>query len=366
MTKTRFLALKLSGFKTIGICILLLNILSLSAIYSGLHQGGKFVGQEILSRQMIWMALGWSLLILFAFIDYRHYQQTSFLLYIFNIILLIAVLAFGKKAMGAQRWLTVFGFTFQPSELSKITTVLILAHCFSGGGRTTLVKNFLLPFLLVIINAFIIFRQPDLGTALIIVFLFFAVGLFSKVKKRYFIILIAIGILGAPIALGTLKDYQKQRLMVFRNPDSDPLGAGYTIIQSKIAIGSGELTGKGFLAGTQSQFNFLPERHTDFIFTVIAEEWGFLGASALLLLYWFILRKILQKAAAARDDYTYLLCIGISILFFLHIFVNTAMTLGILPVVGLPLIFLSYGGTNLLINFILMGVFLNICHSKRY
>jgi rod shape determining protein RodA len=365
MTKIRLLQLKLSGFKTIGICLVLLNILSLSAIYSSLHQGGEFVGQDILSRQMIWMALGWSLLIIFAFIDYRLYRSLTFALYIFNILLLIAVFLFGKKAMGAQRWLSLFGFTFQPSELSKITAIIVLAHCFSSTARVGFLKNFLMPFILIMTNAFIIFRQPDLGTALILVFMFFAMGLFSKVRKWYFIGFLALGLITLPIALSTLKDYQRARLTVFMNPNVDPLGVGYTIIQSKIAIGSGQISGKGFLAGTQNQFNFLPERHTDFIFTVIAEEWGFLGITVLLLIYWFILRKILQKAASARDDYTYLLSIGISILFFLHIFVNIGMTLGILPVVGLPLIFLSYGGTNLLINFMLMGIFLNICHNQR-
>ena len=361
----RLFQLKLTGFKTIGICLVLLNILSLSAIYSSLHQGGEFVGQDILSRQMIWMALGWLLLIIFAFIDYRLYYNLTFVIYGLNIVLLIAVFLFGERAMGAQRWLSLFGFTFQPSELSKITAVVVLAHCFSITGRMSFIRNFFLPFALLMLNALIIFSQPDLGTALIIVFLFFMIGLFSKVKKRYFISLIVVGALMCPVALSTLKDYQKARLTVFMNPNVDPLGAGYTIIQSKIAIGSGKITGKGFLAGTQNQFNFLPERHTDFIFTVIAEEWGFLGVSVLLLIYWFILRKILQKAANAKDDYTYLLSIGISALFFLHIFVNIGMALGILPVVGLPLIFLSYGGTNLLINFMLMGIFLNICHRQR-
>jgi len=343
----------------------MLNILSLLAIYSALHQAGEFVGQDILFRQMIWIALSWTALIIFGLINYRIYYNICFIIYGISLVLLLAVEVFGKTVMGAQRWLSVFGFTFQPSEFSKIAIILVMARCFSTSEQKGFLKNFLMPFSLTMLNALIIFKQPDLGTALIIVFLFFGMGLFSRTNKWYFIICIVLGLCLVPAALHSLKDYQRQRLTVFMNPDVDPLGAGYTIIQSKIAIGSGKLTGKGFLAGTQNQFNFMPERHTDFIFTVITEEWGFLGALTLFLIYWFMIRKIIRKAIEARDDYSYLLALGISLLFFLHIFINIGMALGILPVVGLPLIFLSYGGTNLLINFILMGIFLNICYSRR-
>ncbi|MCK5288972.1 MAG: FtsW/RodA/SpoVE family cell cycle protein, partial [Candidatus Omnitrophica bacterium] len=214
-------------------------------------------------------------------------------------------------------------------------------------------------------NALLIFKQPDLGTSLILIFLFLGIGLFSKTNKMYFIGLIILGLIISPFALNSLKDYQKKRLTVFLNPNIDPLGSGYTIIQSKIAIGSGQLIGKGFLAGTQNQFNFLPERHTDFIVTIIAEEWGFIGIIFLLWIYWLILKKILSKASKLRDQFAYYLCLGISFLFFSHIFINIGMTLGILPVVGLPLIFLSYGGTNLLLNSISMGIFFNICRTQR-
>lgn len=360
----RAIQLKLSGFKTIFICIAALNIISLSAIYSSLHQGGEFVGQDIISRQMIWIALGWTCLIIFGLINYRFYYNISFVIYGVTIILLLAVEVFGKTVMGAQRWLSFFGFAFQPSEFSKIAIILVMARCFSITEQKSFLKNFLVPFVFTALSAVIIAKQPDLGTALIIVFIFLGMGLFSRVPKWYFVVCLAAGLVLLPIAFHSLKDYQRQRLTVFMNPNVDPLGAGYTIIQSKIAIGSGEFSGKGFLAGTQNQFNFMPERHTDFIFTVFAEEWGFVGAFVLFAIYWFMLRKILRKAVEARDDYTYLLSVGISILFFLHVFINVGMTLGILPVVGLPLIFISYGGTNLLINFILMGIFLNICYSR--
>ncbi len=357
------LRLKLSGFKTIAACLLMLNAISLAAIYSSSRHAVEFAGDDIFSRQMIWISCGWLLLIIFSSINYRSLYHLSYTVYAINILLLVAVHFFGKTVMGAQRWLSLFGFTFQPSEVSKIAIVALLARCFTTKQYQGFLKGFLLPLLLVLANAYFIFKQPDLGTALMTLLLFFAMGFFSKVPKRYFVICIVSGLLCLPLGFSMLKHYQKQRLSVFLNPNTDPLGTGYTIIQSKIAIGSGQITGKGFLAGTQNQFNFLPERHTDFIFTVVAEEWGFAGAIILLLLYWFILMKILRRASETRDEFAYYLCLGIAILFFLHILVNIGMTLGIFPVVGIPLIFLSYGGTNLLINFMLMGVFLNICQE---
>jgi len=364
MLNLKTFALKLDGIKTIILCLLILNLLSLTTIYSSLHQEGEFVGRHIVYKQIIWICISWLFLIVFSSINYRIYYYLAYYLYAINLILLIAVHFFGKTVMGAQRWLSIFGFTFQPSEISKVAIILLLARFFSSTQKTRFIKDFLVPFGLVSLNALIIFGQPDLGTALILILLFFAIGLFSRVNKLYFIYLIIAGFILMPFVLNSLQSYQRKRLTVFINPNVDPLGAGYTIIQSKIAIGSGKVFGKGFLAGTQNQFNFLPERHTDFIFTVIAEEWGIVGAIFLLLLYWFVLKKIAQKLTALHDNFAYFLSLGIYILFFLHIFVNIGMTLGILPVVGLPLIFLSYGGTNLLIMFILTGVFFNICRSN--
>lgn len=363
MTNTK-LWLKSTPAKTIILCLLILNLISLCALYSSLHQGGEFKKQELFTKQITWITISWLFLILISLINYRFYFDLSYILYGFNVFLLIAVVLFGRQAMGAQRWISFFGINFQPSELSKITTIFILARIFSyeEGG---LFKRVFLPFLLIGFNALIIFKQPDLGTALIIIFIFFIMGLSSGIKKRYFVFLLIGGLLVSPLAWKILKDYQKKRLVVFLNPNVDPLGAGYTIIQSKIAIGSGRVLGKGFLSGTQNQFNFLPERHTDFIFTVIAEEWGFAGSIFILLIYWLILNKILDKTEGIKDSFGRLLCSGISAIIFLHVFINIGMTLGILPVVGLPLIFLSYGGTSMLVNFILLGVFINILRSAR-
>ncbi|MFA6281385.1 MAG: rod shape-determining protein RodA, partial [Candidatus Omnitrophota bacterium] len=216
---------------------------------------------------------------------------------------------------------------------------------------------------LVMVNVLLIAKQPDLGTALILIFIFFLMGLVSANKKRYFIAIIISALILSPFAWNHLKDYQKKRLVVFLNPNAEPLGAGYTIIQSKIAIGSGQFFGKGFLAGTQNQFNFLPERHTDFIFTVIAEEWGFLGCLFLFLIYITIISRIIWIAGFQKDNFAKFVVLGTAYLFFLHVFINIGMTLGILPVVGVPLLFVSYGGTHLLVSFILLGVIFNICRQ---
>lgn len=355
---------KLTPIKTIIFCLLFLNLLSLTTIYSGLHQGSQLPDLSIFYKQIIWVIISWIILIIFSRVNYRFYLDITYLFYVLNLFLLLAVYLFGKKTMGAQRWLSISGFTFQPSELSKITAIFLLAKLFSS-GENSFRKGFILPFFLIVVNALFIFKQPDLGTALVLVILFILVGFSSRVSKKYFVFLIIGGIMFFPFAMHFLKDYQKKRLIVFLNPNVDPLGAGYTIIQSKIAIGSGKLAGKGFLSGTQNQFNFLPERHTDFIFTIIAEEWGFLGSLFLLLIYWLIIRTIMAKIKESKDSFVKLMLAGIASFFFIHVFVNIGMTLGILPVVGIPLTFLSYGGTNLLVSFILIGIFINISVNTK-
>jgi len=352
-----------TGFKPAKIiitCLILLTILSLSSIYSSLHQGGAFTDQGIFYKEIMWIIISWIILMLFSLINYRIYFDFAYILYGINICLLIAVDLFGRSALGAQRWLNIGGFNFQPSELSKIITIFFLARVFSSEVNKGFLRGVIAPFSVLMLNVLLIVKQPDLGTALVLVFLFFLMGFASSNKKRYFVALIIAGLIFSPFAWNHLKDYQKKRLIVFINPNAEPLGAGYTIIQSKIAIGSGQFFGKGFLSGTQNQFNFLPERHTDFIFTVIAEEWGFLGAIILLMIYIFIINNILLVARYKKDNFAQLLLIGMACLFFIHIFINIGMTLGILPVVGIPLLFISYGGTHLLVSFMLLGIFLNI------
>lgn len=346
--------------KIILACLLFLTVLSLSSIYSSLHQAGAFTEQEIFRKEIVWVVISWIILILFSMLNYRMYFDLAYVLYAINVVLLIAVDLFGRSALGAQRWLAIGGFNFQPSEVSKVITIFFLARVFSSQTNKGFVKGVLAPFSILMINVLLIMKQPDLGTALVLVFLFFLMGFASGNKKRYFVVLIAAAMAISPLAWNHLKDYQKKRLIVFLNPNAEPLGAGYTIIQSKIAIGSGQFLGKGFLSGTQNQFNFLPERHTDFIFTVIAEEWGFLGAIVLLMIYIFIINNILLVARYQKDNFAKLLLAGAACLFFIHVFINIGMTLGILPVVGIPLLFVSYGGTHLLVSFMLIGIFFNI------
>ncbi|MFH1768373.1 MAG: rod shape-determining protein RodA [Candidatus Omnitrophota bacterium] len=349
--------------RTLIICLIILNLISIISLYSSLHQEGRLKDGNILYKQILWLVIFWIVIIAVSFINYRIYYDAGIYIYIINILLLIGVILFGQEKMGAQRWFSVFGLNFQPSEFSKLAVVILLARCFSFAAireKHIFLRKVILPFSLVAINSLLIFKQPDLGTAGILIIVFFMIGLSSRINKRYFIGIIIAGMIISPFGWELLKDYQKKRLTVFLTPDVDPLGAGYTIIQSKIAIASGRIFGKGFLAGTQNQFNFLPERHTDFIFTVLAEEFGFIGCLFLLFIYSLILRIIINKMAHIKDNFAQLICIGIYSTIFLHIFINIGMTMGLVPVVGLPLLFLSYGGTHLIITAIFIGVFLNI------
>jgi rod shape determining protein RodA len=348
----------MSKRRLIIICLIILNIITILSLFSSLHQAGEFRNKNIFWRQIAWICIGWIILGMVSFINYRLYFDLSIFLYLINILLLVGVNLFGKEIMGAHRWFSLKFITFQPSEISKMVLILLLARIFSQqtDSSRVFIKKVVIPFGLVALNSFLIFKQPDLGTALICIFLFFLMGFSWRIKRSYLAIPLMLGVIVSPLGWNFLQDYQKKRLLVFLNPNLEPLGAGYTIIQSKIAIGSGKLMGKGFLSGTQNQFNFLPERHTDFIFTVVAEEWGFLGSLFLLVIYYLILKSILAIGRGSKDDFGTLLCIGVASLYLLHIFINIGMTLGILPVVGLPLLFLSYGGTHNIVSFFLLGI----------
>ena len=358
--------MKNKNILTIAVSLLILNIINLFALYSSLHQAGEFRHRDIFYKQVFWIAIAWIVLFVLWKISYRIYFDLSVVFYFLSIILLIVVILIGKNRMGAQRWLNFGGINFQPSEFAKFAVLLFLSRYFSELNSTA--KGFLhqiiIPFAYIVPVFILIFKQPDLGTALVLIFVFFIIAFF-KVRKKNLLVFSLIIIFSLPLGWGMLKGYQKKRLSVFLNPNIDPLGAGYTITQSKIAIGSGKIFGKGFLSGTQNQFNFLPERHTDFIFTVVAEEWGLIGSLFLLLIYYFILKKILAIGQTGKDNFSSLVCFGTAGLFFIHIFVNIAMTLGILPVVGIPLLFLSYGGTHLVINFSLVGIVFNIASQQQ-
>jgi len=359
--------------KIILIVIFLILAMGLVCLYSSCHQKGIFIKKDIFDKQLLWIWVGICFLFLMSRFDYRRLPIAIIPLYALTLFSLFFVLTAGRTIMGAQRWLSVGDFSFQPSELGKFTLILLLAKYFSRKNMRDVVsradpsnffKGLVLPLGLVLLPAGLVLIQPDLGTAIVYMFIFIAIGFLAGVPRRFMIGLLGFGLALFPFFWHFLKGYQKARLLVFLNPNIDPLGAGYTVIQSKIAIGSGRLFGKGWMSGTQSQLNFLAERHTDFIFSVWGEEWGFIGSLVLVFLYGLLVLMILRVAETAKDTFGRLFCVGVASLLFFHIFVNIAMNIGACPIVGLPLPFMSYGGSSLVINLVAIGIVLNIARQK--
>ncbi|MFC7049091.1 rod shape-determining protein RodA [Emcibacter nanhaiensis] len=308
-------------------------------------------------NQMIRFGIGLTCMLVIALVDLRIWMFLAYPLYFLSLLLLLAVDIMGHTGMGAQRWLNIGFMNVQPSEFMKIALVLALAryfHCLSNEDQASY-KSLLIPVLLIAMPAFFVLRQPDLGTTLLIAFGGVAILFAAGVRMWIFIAgLIAM----IPAAIGAwnfLKPYQKDRVLTFLDPERDPLGAGYHIIQSKIAFGSGGLYGKGFVQGTQSQLNFLPEKQTDFIFTVLSEEFGLMGGLALLFLYLTLLAYAILVSMSVRSQFGRLLALGMAVTFFLYVFINIAMVMGMLPVVGVPLPLVSYGGSAMLTLLIGLG-----------
>ncbi len=318
-------------------------------------------------KQILYVILGVPLMIGVSFIDYRNFQRWAPALYGVNLVLLLFILRGGHSALGAQRWISLGPLgTFQPSEPAKLVLAIALAWvlCRSTYDR---IQDLWKPLVAVAIPALLIVKQPDLGTSLVILAILSAQLFFGLPKLGDFAIY-AMGVLTAgAVAVGTnviLKPFQKARLFVFLNPNADPQGAGYNLNQSKIAVGNGGWFGRGLHHGTQTQLNFVPEHSRDFIFTVLAEEFGFLGAFVLVALYALMLLGGVQAMLAARDRFGFLLASGIVAMLFFHVLVNIGMTVGIMPITGIPLPFMSYGGSAILTNFIAVGVLLNIYSQK--
>jgi rod shape determining protein RodA len=359
--------------KIITVVIFIILFFGLLCLYSSCHQKGIFVKKDIFFKQLLWVGVGWCVLFLASRHDYRRLRPWIAPLFMISLLCLGYVLFAGRSIMGAQRWISLGEFSFQPSELGKFALILALAAYYSmktghdlearpralGAGRAVF-----FPLLMTMVPTAMVLLQPDLGTAIVYCFIFFSIAFLAEVRGRYLLGLAVAGTAFMPVFWHFLKDYQKSRLMVFMNPNMDPLGAGYTIIQSKIAIGSGRLFGKGWMSGTQSQLNFLAERHTDFIFSVWGEEWGFLGSLILVILYAVLIVAILRVAELADDMFGRLLAVGVAALVFFHAFINIAMNIGMCPVVGLPLTFMSYGGSSLVINMAAIGIVLNIARQK--
>jgi len=336
--------------------------LGLLVLYSASFQKADLTGISYLQRQLTWIVLGLTLGVILVTVDYHRWLEWAYFLYGFNILLLVLVLEIGVVRGGAQRWLTLGGLTIQPSEFAKVTTILVLARYLGARpqaaayhGRTLLGAAALLA-----LPMFLILREPNLGTASIFILIGLAMLLVWGIRMKLLGWGLGAGALLAPLGWWFLADYQRSRLLVFVNPNLDPLGAGYTVIQSKIGIGSGGLLGKGWLAGTQNQLNFLPERHTDFIFSVIGEEWGFLGTTLCLGLFAFLLYRAILLATQTRDPFGRLVIAGLVAMLATHVVVNTGMTIGLAPVVGLPLPLISYGGSWLLTCLAAIGMMLSV------
>jgi len=346
--------------------ILLLSGLGLLVLWSASHGPDGQVA-DYAARQVRWFGVGALALGLVLVVDYRYLQTWAVPLYAAHLVLLVAVLAVGKTSMGAQRWLLVGGIRFQPAEFMKIAMAVMAAYLLSGEGGAPPhgVRQLWKPVLATLVPAGLILLQPDLGTAVLVGAVGALVILFQGVRRRVVVVLCLCALALAPLGWGFLHDYQRQRILTFLNPERDPLGAGYHIIQSKIAVGSGQFLGKGYLEGTQVRLQFLPERHTDFIFSVLAEEWGLAGTILVLSLYGLLILWGLDIAAKARDTFGRLLAVGVTGILFCHVVVNVGMVTGLLPVVGVPLPLFSYGGSSVLTTYIVAGLLLNI-RARRF
>ena len=347
-----------------GLLLLTLGICSagLVVLYSAVTAGEVSGMGVVFKKQIIWMSGGMVMMISCMFVHYKLIDKGSFILYFICLGLLTAVLLFGRNAGGSTRWLVLGPFTVQPSELMKLSVIISLASVYStcvteeGLDFHGLIK----PILLLIGPCFLIVKQPDLGTALLLLFIAASMTLFVNVQKKVFFSCIALVAAAAPLLWFHLEPYQKGRILTFLNPGRDPLGAGYHIIQSKIAIGSGMIFGKGYLQGTQNALSFLPEHHTDFILSVLAEEFGFIGCTGLLLLYFVFLLWGFNIAYGCRDMFGSILAFGITIMVFWQIFINVGMVMGLMPVVGVPLPLISYGGSSVVTNMVGIGLLMNI------
>ena len=344
------------------VCLLgIMNIYSATTPY-------KVVGMAYYLKQFNWMLAGMFVALIVSSVDYHILEDFSYWFYGFLLILLVVVLILGRRSMGATRWLHLGLFNVQPSELMKIVIVITFASFFnnfqSTGGLT--VRDLLIPLGLLALPVALIMKQPDLGTAVLVILI--AVSMMFYVGLRWTTI-VTFACITLPVAwLGWayfLRPYQKNRILDFLNPERSRLGSGYHIIQSKIAVGSGGIAGKGFVKGTQSQLRFLPEQHTDFAFSVFAEEWGFIGCLVLLIIYMSLVLWGLNIARHCNDRLGRLLAVGVTAMLFWHIVINIGMVIGMFPVVGVPLPFFSYGGTSMITSMLGIGLLQNIS-MRRY
>lgn len=365
--------------KKLLLLLLLIPCISLLVLYSAGYSPDTniqlaswlplVIKSQAFFKQLINFLIGWLVLFSAYFVGIKFFYKASLPVFLLSIILLIIVLLIGSKSHGSVRWVPIGPIRFQPSEFAKVAVILVFAWYltkFPASFRGYNLKSLFFPGILLLLITIPVLLQPDLGTTLSIGIIACSMVLFAGVNRKILTYVAILFICSLPFAWQfVLKPYQKQRIETLFNPESDPYGHGYHVIQSKIAVGSGGIYGKGFLQGTQTQLEFLPEHTTDFIFSVLAEEWGFLGTSFILLLYFLLVRHLFWLALNAVTPFQRYLCFGFAIMLFSHVFVNIGMVLGILPVVGLPLPLFSYGGSMMIVTMLLAGISLRVSSERQ-
>ena len=336
------------------IIVAIIGSMSVFSIYSTESGNFSFYTKNHLTRFLVFFFM----FLVLSFVRVSVWYRQAYIFYILGILLLLLVIFFGISASGSKRWINFFIMNLQPSELMKIAIIVCFARYYHRIQSSDIesYKYLIQPIILLLIPCYLVITQPDLGTAILIAGSGVAIIWLAGLNLKYFIYSGLILLVSLPFVISFLKPYQKSRILTFFNPDRDPLGAGYQIIQSKIAIGSGGLLGKGFLQGTQSYLEFLPEKHTDFIFTLFSEEFGFVGSMVLILLYALLIYRIIRIGFSSRSFFAKLYCFGFASALFFYIFVNIAMVVGLLPIVGAPLPIMSYGGSSMLSIMLGLGI----------
>jgi rod shape determining protein RodA len=344
------------------ITALLLAGIGCMLVYSATHFGPE---APLFHKQLVWTMIGIVLMLACLFLDYHLLMEASPFLYGFGIVLLLYVLVYGRMTRHVKSWIHIGSFQFQPAEFMKIFTALLLAKFFDSNDRAYLdLRNFLLVMGMIGLPVALIAVQPAFGSAAAFLPLVGVAMFFGGIKPRYWLIFILCGLIIAPIGWHFLKPFQKERIMIFLDPARDPLCSGYQVMQAKIATGSGGITGKGFMHGTQVNLEYLPARHTDFIFSVLGEEWGFVGVLTVLVLYLFLVIESLSVAKQSRDRGGTFLVLALICFFIFHIIINVGMQIGLLPVTGIPLPLISYGGSATMMFFMSIGLILNVDFRK--
>jgi len=349
---------------TLFFLILILGIISIFAMYSSERGNFSYHTQNHLYR----FGAFFLLFIIISFFRIKFWFKSAYFFYFLVLLLLLAVDLFGITASGSKRWINLFFINLQPSELMKVSLIVFLARYYNKIPSQSVsdIKFIFIPFLSFLIPVYLVIAQPDLGTAVLIAISGLIVIWLSGFRIKYFLYSFVVLICLIPVGISFLKPYQKSRILTFFNPEKDPLGAGYQIIQSKIAVGSGGIFGKGFLQGSQSYLDYLPEKHTDFIFTLFSEEFGFIGSVILLMIYAIIIYRIIHIGIQSKTNFAKLFCFGFAGSFFVYVAVNMAMVLGLLPIVGAPLPIMSYGGSSMLSMMIAMGIVMSCkIHNKE-